>query len=251
MFGQAVMAAGHDVPQDRKLHVLHVTFVGPGNPQAEIEFSVETLKAGASFSQCHVTARQEGRVLMVATASFHVEESTESFLETESLPSQPDACCGEREFLAGFPPPEALNGATENSFFADLIERRSQDWADPLEPGTLPPLAGIWCRYRENLAGASDLVNKALLAYLSDLEILYASMRRRGIGMRDPRTASATLNHAMWFHAPLPADQWLYYDLEGRGVNNNVGLGLGGMHSADGTLAVTVAQQGIVRFKQR
>lgn len=247
MIGQTIMVAGHNAPADRQLHSLNATFVGPGDPQKPIIFTRQTLKGGSSFTQLQLWAHQDERLIFSATASLHVTETAEVIPVEGDLPELPGTGQDEVEFLAGTVDESELNTSIERDFFTALIERRSRNWIDPLAPCVEPAKAGFWCRFRGDAGQAPPLMHQALLGYLSDLDILHTAMRPRGIGTRHPGTASATLNHAMWFHTPLRADEWFYYDLAGRGISNNVALGLGGLHRMDGALAVTVAQEGLLR----
>jgi acyl-CoA thioesterase-2 len=194
-----------------------------------------------------VSIGQAGKLLFRAIASFHRPEEGETLLRAGPPPPAIDAMIGESDFLADMPGDNELNTSIQREFFTRLIERRSNDWIHPATPGIFPDRAGFWCRFRGPLPDASPLMHQALLGYLSDLDILHTAMRPRGIGTRHPQTVSATLGHAMWFHAPLAADDWFYCDLNGRGIYDNLALGIGGVCRPDGVIAISVAQEGILR----
>ena len=58
----------------------------------------------------------------------------------------------------------------------------------------------------------------------------------------------ASLDHAMWFHRPFRADEWLLYDQRAISVTSARGLAGGAIFTADGRLAVSVVQEGLIRI---
>src|SRR6185369_4848653 len=73
--GQALVAAGRTVAPDRFVHSLHGYFVRPGDPTVPIDFTVETIRDGRSFSVRRSTAQQHGRTIFFMSASFQVTEA--------------------------------------------------------------------------------------------------------------------------------------------------------------------------------
>ncbi len=57
----------------------------------------------------------------------------------------------------------------------------------------------------------------------------------------------ASLDHAMWFHHPFRADEWLLYHQDSPIAHGARGLAHGEIFRQDGVLAVTVMQEGLVR----
>ena len=92
------------------------------------------------------------------------------------------------------------------------------------------------------------LVHAAVLAYASDYSLLESVLRRHGKGWRTPGLRAASLDHAMWFHRPARADEWLLYAQHSPSAQGGRGLGIGRMFTADGTLVATVAQEGMLRI---
>ena len=58
---------------------------------------------------------------------------------------------------------------------------------------------------------------------------------------------AASLDHTVWFHKPLRADEWLLYRQSSPVATGARGLALGEMFSRDGTLVASVAQEGLIR----
>jgi acyl-CoA thioesterase-2 len=57
----------------------------------------------------------------------------------------------------------------------------------------------------------------------------------------------ASLDHAMWFHRPFRADEWMLYDQYSISTSNARGLAGGSIYTKDGQLAITVVQEGLAR----
>jgi acyl-CoA thioesterase-2 len=100
-------------------------------------------------------------------------------------------------------------------------------------------------RIKRRLPDDPDL-HASMIAYLSDMGAV--------IGARAPlpeqpleRLMGASLDHSLWFHRPMRADEWFLYDL--RAVSNfgARGLAVGTMHTADGVLGVSMAQEALLR----
>ena len=247
MVAQALVAAGRTVGDRRPLHAIHGDFLGPARIDRPIEFEVELLKQGASFTLAAVSASQGGRVAFRASVSFHAAEADPGGLRRIELGEGPDGMPSEAEFLRGAAA-GPTNGAYDPRFFSGLIERRSMTWAHPTRPQPTAPRNAFWCRVLGDLADAPPLLHQAMLAYVSDLSLVQTAFRPRGAGAMHPDTRTATLSHAMWFHAPLRADRWFHYGIEGHGYTSNRGLARGEIAAADGTLAVTVMQEGLQRI---
>ena len=122
-------------------------------------------------------------------------------------------------------------------------------YADPInwyKPEPQPPLQRIWLRTSEALPDDPAL-HQAVLAYVSDMSLLDSAAMPHAISWADPKVQIASLDHAMWFHRPFRADEWLLYVSESPSASNARGLALGSIYSHDGILICTVAQEGLMR----
>ena len=61
----------------------------------------------------------------------------------------------------------------------------------------------------------------------------------------------ASLDHAMWFHRALRADEWLLYVQESPVTAGARGFTTGRLYTRDGTLVVSVAQEGLIRRRRQ
>ena len=253
VLAQAVMAAGRTVapvddgtdsePQQRHIHSLHAYFLRPGDDRRPIQFVVERMRDGRSFSARRVHALQEGRILLSLSASFQeLATGLEHDLQMPAVPD-PETLRPDRDILRRIDHPAARHRAHRNA-----IEMRHVEplLLGPAEPG--PGEQSVWMRVDRQLP-EDDLLHAAVLAYASDYVLLEPILRRHGVGWGDPRLRPASLDHAMWFHRPARADQWLLYTQSSPSARSGRGLGLGHMFADDGRLLATVAQEGMVRLK--
>jgi acyl-CoA thioesterase-2 len=244
---QALLAAGRTVPGERAVHSLHAYFLRPGDAARPIDLRVDRVRDGGSFTTRQVTAEQAGAATLVLSASFQgPEDGFEHQVPRLDAPP-PD----------GLPDPRgAMAGA----------EEVVQDWLDRLADrhpcdfrfdGELPraaaargegaaPLQRFWFRSREQLPD-DPLVHTCALAYASDMLLLSTSVAPHGIAIGSPDLVSASLDHAVWFHRPVRADDWLFYDQESSWASGGRSLCSGRMFDRDGRLAVSVVQEGMIR----
>lgn len=231
---QALRAAQHTVPPERRVHSLHGYFLLGGRPGRPIEYVVDRWRDGRSFTTRGVVARQGDEVIFTMSASFHVDEPG---------------------VVYALPPAEGVPGPagapTEMLFIPEEerprlpFELRELGAGEPDEHGVVRSTRRAWMRVK---AGVPDdpALHACLLTYLSDLGAVY--MARAPLPeLPLERLMGASLDHAMWFHRPIRADEWFLYD--GHAVANGGARGLmrATMHALDGTLGVSVAQEALLR----
>ncbi|HYH26518.1 MAG TPA: acyl-CoA thioesterase II [Blastococcus sp.] len=247
--GQALVAAGRTVPAERGVHSLHSYFLRPGDPSEEIRYSVDRIRDGRSFSTRRVIACQRRRgedvAIFAMTADFTVGEPAvaEHSLPMPQVP-RPDE-------LPGTPEIAARHGerAAWMTAMGRVIEQRFLH--DPLAaPPKSPPHTQTctWFRVAGELTD-DPVVHSAALTFASDLTLLSAGFARLGGGW--PDFVGASLDHAVWFHHPVRADDWLLYETDSPAATAGRALCFGQIWSADGTHVATVAQEGLIRSLDR
>jgi acyl-CoA thioesterase II len=246
--GQALVAAGRTVPGDRPVHSLHAYFIRPGDPAVPLVYTVDRVRDGRSFNTRRVTAVQHGRPIFTLSASFHKAE--EGLVHAMPMPL--------------VPPPESLRrnverleealGARLPSHFRDSpVDLRS---VGPLsieaerDPSLRSTQNLIWLRVDGDLPD-DPLLHVCLMTYASDMTLLDTVLRAHGVTWYDGRTSGASLDHAMWFHRPFRADQWLLYAQESPVAFGALGLARGEVFTADGELVVSVVQEGLIRIAEK
>jgi acyl-CoA thioesterase-2 len=246
MLAQSIMAMGQTVRDSHLLHSMQGYFLQPGDVTKEISFEVRRVREGRNFSTRLLLAFQDGTPIFSGAASFQAPEG-----EHERFASMPPVASPEdmesEEAFYGSERYLLENCRSHIPLIMSLFERRSELWRSWLNPGARPPVNGIWCRLRAP-CGDDPLLCQALMAYISDLDLMNTAMRPRGYGSLDKNTRAASLDHAMWFHAPAQPDRWFYYDLNGPCATNNRGLGYGALYQ-DGRLISTAVQEGLLRMR--
>lgn len=232
---QALMAASNTVEVEHRVNSLHAYFLRPGQPTMPIIYSIDRIRDGTSFTTRRVVAVQDGEAIFNLDASFHKEEVGGEF----ELPAP----------LDGVPAPEDLPRHEQGW---GGMHRRPIDTRE-LHVGPTPTSTrAMWVRADGELPDDFAL-HACVLTYMSDSGPVGAARRPllsgdegEGWGRRD-RWMSASLDHTMWFHRPVRADEWLLYDLEAVACSNARGLARGTMYTRDGHLGVSITQEALIR----
>ncbi len=126
------------------------------------------------------------------------------------------------------------------------IDIRHVDW--PAADGTrsMEPRQNVWLRADGRLPD-DPILHTIVLTYASDMTLLDTSTLPHGGSWFDPTRFMASLDHAMWFHRPCRADDWLLYAQDSPNASGGRGLSRGLVFTHDGTLVATVMQEGLVR----
>jgi acyl-CoA thioesterase II len=245
VLAQALVAANATV-QDRTAHSLHGYFLRAGDVNETIEFEVDRLRDGRSFSSRRVQALQGGKPIFSMITSYqelqpgleHAVSMTEGVTPPHELPSA-------QQLLSGINHPSAEYWAKARPF--DL---RHVEPAIYLAPAKNPSnTQSVWFRALEPLP-EDPALQQAALAYASDYTILESVYRRHGLSWASRGLKTASLDHAIWFHRPARVDQWLLYQQSSPAAQGGRGLCQGHIFTESGELIATVAQEGMVRVPE-
>lgn len=242
---QALMAAQLTVPDERHVHSLHLYFILGGDPSIPIVYDVENVRDGGSFTTRRVAARQHGEIIFYMTASFQiVEDGWEHQDAMPDVPS-PDESIPLTDVIGGRGSEAAEFWNREWSSFdmRYIGDNRPED--DPQQT-LVPVVQRLWFRADGKLPD-SQIVHNAAFTYISDLSLLGASLVPHSTFIGAPDVQAASLDHVIWFHRPIAADQWLLYDQTSPSASGARGLSTARVFSEDGTLVATVAQEGLIR----
>ena len=255
---QALVAAGRTVPDDRFAHSLHAYFLRAGDPGAPIVYTVDRIRDGRSFTTRRVVAVQHGQPVFHLSASFQTYE--EGMEHQADMPAAPDP---ETLPTAAEMLPRYLDAYREQGVVQRMLEARE---AVDLRYVDAPPYASVgeareprsqvWFRANGKLADdpppdsvrGDPHLHVCLATYVSDMTLLDSVLLAHGRGgWVTGDVVGASLDHAMWFHRPFRADEWLLYDQESPSASGGRGLGQARIYTQDGRLAITVIQEGVVR----
>ncbi|MGW0902567.1 acyl-CoA thioesterase [Streptomyces sp. NPDC002853] len=245
---QALVAAGRTVPAERPAHSLHAYFLRAGDPGAPIVYTVDRIRDGRSFTTRRVVAVQHGQPIFHLSASFQTHE--EGLEHQTGMPSAPDpeTLPTAAEMLPRHLPAHVAERLIEARAAVDLRYVDAPPWATVGQPRE--PRSQVWFRTNGKLDGGNDasLLHVCLATYVSDMTLLDSVLLAHGRGgWAVGDVVGASLDHAMWFHRPFKADEWLLYDQESPSASGGRGLGQARIWTQDGQLAVTVIQEGVVR----
>ncbi len=246
VIGQALVAAARTV-EGRIAHSLHAYFMRPGDPRVPILYEVDRIRDGRSFTTRRVVAIQHGEAIFSMSVSFQVEESgldhqipMPDVPPPEELPSESDIV---RLYLDGAPEPVRRYWEQERP-----IELRPVDLRHYLERTPLAPAQNVWVRTTGRLPDDPE-IHRCVLAYASDMTLLDTSLFAHGRSLFEPELQAASLDHAMWFHRPFRADEWLLYAEDSPSASGARGFNRGSLFSRDGRLVASVAQEGLIRLR--
>ena len=245
VIGQALFAAMSTVPADRQVHSLHAYFLRPGDVNAPIVYDVDRSRDGSSFTTRRVKAIQHGHSIFDMSASFQkVEPGFDHQVDMPNVPP-PEQVPTDQERLAaqGDKLPEFMRG---RALAERPIEIRTVGEPDVFLTGKHPPERFVWLKATHALPDTPAL-HQALLAYASDFSFITTSLKPHGVTWLTPGMQVASVDHAVWFHAPFRADEWLLHVMESPRASGARGLVLGRVYSRDGKLVASTAQQGLVR----
>ncbi len=250
VLAQGVVASGRTVravpgQDDRRLHSLHAYFMRPGDDTQPITFSVERMRDGRSFSTRRVHAIQHGKPILSMSCSFQVPDGGLDHQDPSPGAPDPTSVPSLADVFAGVDHPAARHLAEGRA-----IDQRHVEGHLFVAPAT-DQVADqrVWMRATGTLPD-DPLVHDAVLAYASDYSLLEGVLRRHGRTWTAPGLRVASLDHAMWFHRPARADEWVLYAQHSPSAQGGRGLGIGRMFTSDGTLIATVAQEGMVRLPE-
>jgi acyl-CoA thioesterase-2 len=247
VLGQALVAACrtvHDVAA-RPPHSLHAYFLIGGDPKVPIIYEVDRIRDGRSFTTRRVVAIQHGHAIFSMSVSFHVEEGDLSHQFAMPDVPKPDELPTEAEFKKRITPlmPEAVRRYYERERPIELRPVEYNRYAGE-------KLAGdrfhVWVRTTGRLPD-EPAIHQCVLAYASDMTLLDAALIAHGRTVLSDDIMAASLDHAMWFHRPFRADEWLLYAQDSPSLAGSRGFARGLIFASDGTLVASVAQEGLLR----
>lgn len=235
VLAQALSAAQQTVSADRRIHSLHSYFLLAGDVTIPVIYDVDRIRDGGSFTTRRVVAKQRGRAIFHLSASFQTLEK--GFDHQDPMPEvcSPDDLGPEADELAKRGP-------------APFDFRPCEPLEDPIAPPVRAPRRDVWIRGRGKL-GDDPAPHATLLAYVSDFFFVGTSLLPHGVSWLTPGMQVASLDHAMWFHDELRADDWLLHSMESPRASRGRGLVRGRVFARDGRLVASSMQEGLIRRK--
>ncbi len=237
--GQVTVAASLD---NRLCHSVHAYFIGAGTKQTPFEIVVDRTRDGGSFSTRRVEVCQAERLLMAAYTSHHDGDPGPKHDDAMPKVSGPerleDMFAGYRKHLEG-------RGRKPRRYLAEeMMEVRSVP-ADIVEPVTAKATQATWFKPRRFVEGG-QAVHQAVVAFASDVGLVRAGLQQHS-ALGDDRYQTASLDHAIWFHHQVSANDWMLHVLHSPITANGRGFSRGSIFTRDGALVASVAQEFLAR----
>lgn len=245
VLGQALNAASRTV-SGRMVHSLHAYFLRRGDFKAPIIYQVDRSRDGRSFSNRRVVAIQHGEQIFNMTCSFQVDEP--GLAHQVPMPQVPapeglaDTSRVTPALLEKLPEPVRHLLGTARPFEFRAV--------GPLDARPVPghaPSRQVWFRAVAQVP-ADQTLQRCLLAYVSDFNLLETATLAHGISHLSGRAQVASIDHAMWFHRPLRVDDWLLYAVESPSASGARGFARAHVFARDGSLVASTAQEGLIRL---
>lgn len=246
VLAESLLAAYESAPEDRRLHSLHAYFLRPGDTRLPVLYDIESTREGRSFSSRRVIARQNGKNIFQSAFSFHAGEPGLEHGDPMPPAPDPESCETLAEFLA------RRSGQHPAAFEQEWSVLDVRHVGDSTPGGSMAAAAEahgahmrVWVKSRGALP-AKQRWHQAALAYLSDLTLLSVSTVPHGLPFGTNKMLFASVDHAMWFHRNVKADEWILYDQISPSATRGLGFSFGRLFQ-DGQLVATCAQEGLIR----
>jgi len=245
VIAQALVAGSRTVDPERRVHSLHGYFMRPGDPAVPIIYEVDRIRDGKSFTTRRVVAIQHGEAIFSMSASFQIAEDGLSHQIAMPDVPDPDDLVPEAELKALY-----LESAPANvkAYWnrERPIELRPVSLKHYISDEPLEPVQNVWFRASEPLPDDRG-VHECVLAYASDMTLLDTALFAHGKSVFSRDLQVASLDHALWFHHPVKADEWLLYAADSPSSSGARGFTRGSVFSRDGKLVASSAQEGLIR----
>jgi acyl-CoA thioesterase-2 len=252
VIAQALQAAQASAPEGFAAHSLHAYFLRGGVEGPPIDLAIARDFDGRSFANRRVVAAQDGTPILNLTASFqrpepgleHDEYAMPDLPDPESLPSDMEQ---RRKFIADMG--EVSDVQRAMMLRPRPIEMRTVDKLHWMNAEPKPPMARSWFRTVAPLPD-DPAIHRAVIAYASDYTLLGTSALPHGLSWARGELQGASLDHAIWFHRPARADEWLLYATSSPWSGGGRGMNHGRIYNRAGELVASVAQEGMMRKRR-
>ncbi|MGB2171770.1 MAG: acyl-CoA thioesterase [Flavobacteriaceae bacterium] len=244
VLAQALHAANQTIPKDRTVHSLHGYFILPGDIKLPINYKVDNLRDGGSFTTRRVTAYQNGKAIFILAASFQIIQgamdqhiASPATTAPENLTSDVDLLKSSKSVSDGV----KLHLLARQPFAFEF--RPEKDYSHKIGP---EENRNVWFKLKKKTT-LTPQQQKEFLAYAVDYDILIMAIISHYQDEFDQPLQVASLDHAMWFHRSFDVNEWLLFSMDSPNISGARCLGKGSIFDRNGHLVATVIQEGLVR----
>lgn len=244
VLAQALHAAHQTVPVDRTVHSLHGYFILPGDIKTSINYKVDDLRDGGSFTTRRVTAYQNDKAIFVLAASFHIQQEGLDQHIASPAAAEPEELIPDVDLLKksnNMPDHMKLYLLARHPFAFEF--RPEKDYSHVISPYEK---RNVWFKLKKHTT-LSKQQQQEFLAYAVDYDILVMSVLGHYQNDFGQPLQVASLDHAMWFHRPFNVNEWLLFSMDSPNISGARCLGKGSIFDGKGNLVATVIQEGLAR----
>jgi acyl-CoA thioesterase II len=221
LLAQALDAAWETVPDARRARSLHAYFLRPGDARAPLFYDVAAIRDGRSALTRAVTAKQDDKAVLTMLCSFAADTDGPAY-ELSRPDDIPDP--------SGVP--DRPGPAPVEYVFVGPTRVR--------EDGTRSSTHRAWMRIAADLPADARL-HGCLLAFMGDMSWNGASPW--DLSGPPDRSRMVSVDHAMWFHRPARADEWLFFDVHSLVHAGGRGTIRGVLYGSDRHVVCSMAQE--------
>jgi acyl-CoA thioesterase-2 len=245
VLAQALNAAIRTVDEERQAHSMHAYFLRPGNPKRQIVYEVDPIRDGRGFTTRRVVAKQNGRAIFNTSISFQLKEEGLEHQMPYDMPAGPETLEPDWDFWARMDEQYPGRFPIQRAWPIDRRPLQRPDYLDP-ENDINEPRSACWLKTNGALAD-DPIQHQTLLAYMSDMTLMGVALRPHPLNHRTDKYMLASLDHALWLHRPLRADEWLLYAHDSPSAAATRGFTRGSFYTREGVLVASVAQEVLMR----
>ncbi|KAH3824420.1 hypothetical protein DPMN_126256 [Dreissena polymorpha] len=250
--GQALVAACNTVSHDHHAHSLHCYFLRGGNSNWPILYHVDRTRDGETYSSRSVKASQDGKAIFTMQTSFKKDEPQGYHFQMEMPQVEgPDNLMSTDELLRLRLENKGISDR-EKEFINRMLSQNLPIIIRPCDPEGYyrvkisEPKRFLWMKAAGHI-GEDTKLHQCVAAYMSDFSLLGTALQPGGMNYRINFMTS--LDHTIWFHNPFRVDEWMLYEAFSPHAGNGKAFCHGRVWKQDGTLAMSVAQEGVIRLE--
>ena len=245
VLAQSLNAANRSIDGGRIAHSMHAYFLRPGNPRKQIVFEVDPTRDGRSFATRRVMAKQDGKPIFITSVSYQALEDGLHHAAPMPEVTPPEQLQTDFEYW------QELAERHPDRFdppLAQAVERRVVQRRDYMNPRPEDPECHLWFRVPGEI-GDHPNRHQTLIAFISDFALLGAALLPHPYTAMSKKIQAASLDHAIWFHRPGRADDYLLYSMDSPNAGGGRGFSRGRIFSRDGRLIASTAQESLIRLR--
>ncbi|EAQ98351.1 acyl-CoA thioesterase [Congregibacter litoralis] len=245
VLAQSLNAANRSIGDGRVAHSMHAHFLRPGNPAKQIVFEVDPTRDGRSFATRRVVAKQDGKPIFITSVSY---QEIEDGLNHEAPMPEVEPPEGLQNDFDYWTEMAAKHPDRFDPPFSQAVERKVINRRDYASPQPEEPISHTWFRVPGDIGDDANR-HQTLIAFISDFALLGAALLPHPYTAASKKIQAASLDHAIWFHRPGRADDYLLYSMDSPNAGGGRGFSRGQFFSRDGRLIASTAQESLIRLR--